>query len=48
MLVVGAGGTPLLNGGDYWVVGPLLIGGAVWFIASGALRRALGRPVGVD
>ncbi len=46
MLVVGAGGTPLLNGGDYWVVGPLLVGAGVWFVASGAWRDALGRPAG--
>ncbi len=42
MLVVGAGGTPLLNGGDYWVVGTLLVGAAAWFVASGAWRTTLG------
>jgi alpha-1,6-mannosyltransferase len=47
MLVVGAGGTPLVNGGDYWVVGPLLVIAAVWFVASGTWRAALGRPAGV-
>ena len=26
MLVVGAGGTPMFNGGAYWVTGPLLLG----------------------
>ncbi len=46
MLVVGAGGTPLLNGGDYWVTGPILVGAAVWFVASGAWRTTLGGPSG--
>ena len=46
MLVVGAGGTPLLNGGDYWVTGPLLLVGAGWFVASGSWRRAIGGPTG--
>jgi len=46
MLVVGAGGTPLVNGGDYWVIGPLLVIAAVWFVASGTWRAALGRPAG--
>ena len=44
MLVVGAGGTPLLNGGDYWVVGTLLCGAAVWFVATGGLRTTLDSP----
>ena len=44
MLVVGAGGTPLLNGGAYWVVGPLLVAGAVWFVATGAWRTTLDDP----
>ena len=47
MLVVGAGGTPLLNGGDYWVVGPLLVVAGVWFVASGMWRSALGGPARV-
>jgi Glycosyltransferase family 87 len=47
MFVVGAGGTPLLNGGDYWVVGPLLVGAGIWFVWSGSWRSALGRPVDV-
>ena len=46
MLVVGAGGTPLLNGGDYWVAGPVLIGVAAWFVLSGTWRRTIGGPVG--
>jgi hypothetical protein len=44
MLVVGAGGTPLLNGGDYWVVGTLLVAAGVWFVASGAWRTTLDDP----
>jgi len=44
MLVVGAGGTPLLNGGDSWVTGPLVVAGLVWFVASGRVRTALGEP----
>jgi len=46
MLVVNAGGTPLLNGGDFWVTGPLLLVAAVWFVASGAWRRAIGEVTG--
>ena len=46
MLVAGAGGTPLLNGGDYWVVGPLLVVAGTWFVVSGSWRDALGRPTG--
>ncbi len=46
MLVVGAGGTPLLNGGDFWVVGPLLVGAAAWFVASGTWRTTLGGQIG--
>jgi len=44
MLVVGAGGTPLLNGGDYWVTGPLVAAALVWFVASGTWRTALEGP----
>ncbi len=46
MLVVGAGGTPLLNGGDYWVAGPVLVALGAWFVASGTWRRTIGGPVG--
>ena len=45
MLVVGAGGTPMLNGGDYWVTGPLVAAALVWFVASGSWRTVLGGPV---
>lgn len=44
MLVVGAGGTPLLNGGDYWVAGTLLVAASVWFVVSGAWRTTLDDP----
>ena len=46
MLVVGAGGTPLLNGGDYWVAGPVLVAVGAWFVLSGTWWRAIGGPVG--
>ena len=39
MLLVGAGGTPMLNGGTYWVVGPVLLVALVWFVAKGYPRR---------
>lgn len=32
MLVVGAGGTPMLNGIDYVVTAPLLLAGCAWFV----------------
>ena len=41
MLVVGAGGTPLINGNAYWLTGAVLLGAAVWFVASGAWRTTL-------
>jgi hypothetical protein len=41
MLVVGAGGTPMFNGGDYWVTGPLVAAGLLWFVQSGAWRTVL-------
>ena len=45
MLVVGAGGSPLLNGGDSWVTGPLVLAGLVYLVASGRARAAVGEPV---
>jgi len=42
MLVVGAGGTPMLNGGGSWVTGPLVLAGLVWFVASGRARAVVG------
>jgi len=45
MLVVGAGGTPMLNGGDYWVISLALLGGLIWFIAGGYLRTSIKGPV---
>jgi hypothetical protein len=44
MLLVGAGGTPMLNGGAYWVTGPLVLGAIVWFVASGRGRSSLQEP----
>ena len=35
MLLVGAGGTPMFNGGAYWVTGPLVLAALVWFVWSG-------------
>jgi len=45
MLVVGAGGTPMLNGGAYWVTGPLVLAAGVWFVASGRGRASVQGPV---
>ncbi len=41
MLVVGAGGTPMLNGGAYWVTGPLLLVALVLVpvVRTGGRRR---------
>ena len=44
MFVVGAGGTPLLNGGDFWTTGPLLVAVGVWFVVGGHWRRVLDGP----
>ncbi len=32
MLAVGPGGTPMLGGGDYFVVGPLVLAASIWLI----------------
>jgi hypothetical protein len=44
MLLVGAGGTPMLDGRDFWVSGPLVLlaiaGFVVWFIAGGHGRTS--------
>jgi len=45
MLVVGAGGTPMVNGGDYWVITVLLVAGVIWFIAGAYWRTAIEGPV---
>ena len=42
MLVVGAGGTPLLNGGAYWVSGPLVLAAAAGVVVV-AVGRGRGR-----
>ncbi len=44
MLLVGAGGTPMFNGGAYWVTGPLLLGALVWFLWSGRATTVLRGP----
>jgi alpha-1,6-mannosyltransferase len=44
MLLVGAGGTPMLNGGAYWVSGPLVVAAIVWFVASARGRPSLQEP----
>lgn len=45
MLVVGAGGTPMLNGGAYWVSGPILLAALAWYLWSGRAVTTL-RGVG--
>jgi len=48
MLLVGAGGTPMLDGSDFWVTGPLVVLAIVWFIvwfiAGGHWRTSLTGP----
>jgi len=46
MLLVGAGGTPMLNGGTYWVVGPLVLAAIAWFVSGGHARSSLKESVG--
>lgn len=45
MLVVGAGGTPLLGGWTYWLTGPLLLLGCLWLGLDGRWRRIVGAEV---
>ena len=40
MLLVGPGGTPMLDGGAYWVTGPLLLAVGVWVVVSGRVTLA--------
>jgi hypothetical protein len=42
MLVVGAGGTPMLNGLAYVVTAPLLLAGCVWFFGDRHWQTVLG------
>ena len=42
MLAVGAGGTPMLNQGDWWVSGPLLVAAAAVVATGGRWRVLLG------
>jgi alpha-1,6-mannosyltransferase len=44
MLLVGAGGTPMFNGGAYWVTGPILLTSLAWFLWSGRVAAALQGP----
>ena len=44
MLMVGAGGTPMFNGGAYWVTGPLLLAALIWFVVSGRATTVLRGP----
>jgi hypothetical protein len=44
MLVVGAGGTPMFNGGTYWVTGPVLLAGLAWFLWSGRAAMMVRGP----
>ena len=44
MLLVGAGGTPMFNGGAYWVTGPILLAGSAWFLWSGRVTATLQGP----
>ena len=45
MLVVGAGGTPLLGGWTYWLTGPILIAGLIWLGLGDRWQRVLGMEV---
>jgi alpha-1,6-mannosyltransferase len=44
MLVVGAGGTPMFNGGAYWATGPILLVALAWFLWSGRVAATLRGP----
>ena len=46
MLVVGAGGTPLLGGWTFWVTGPLLLVGGLWVATGGRWRRLIAPSIG--
>ena len=39
----GPGGTPMLNGGDYWVTGPLVLVAIIWFVLVGTGRHLVDR-----
>lgn len=43
MLLVGAGGTPMLNGGAYWVTGPLVVAAVVYLARK--RRWTFGIPI---
>jgi len=44
MLLVGAGGTPMFNGGAYWVTAPILLAATAWFLGSGRVGATLQGP----
>jgi len=44
MFLVGAGGTPMFNGGAYWVTGPILLAASAWSLWSGRVTAALHGP----
>jgi hypothetical protein len=44
MLVVGAGGTPMFNGGAFWATGPILLVALAWFLWSGRVAATLRGP----
>jgi len=48
MLLVGAGGTPMFNGGAYWVTGPILGIALAWFLFSGRVATTLRGPLHGD
>ena len=48
MLLVGAGGTPMLDGGDYWVTGPLVLVAMVVRAAGYRTRLNPDRPMPPD
>ena len=41
MLLVGPGGTPMIGGNGFYVSGPLVLAGIVWFFACGQWRRVV-------
>ncbi len=43
MWLVGPGGTPMIGGDGFYVVGPLVLGALAWYVASGRWRTWWGR-----
>ncbi len=44
MLVVGAGGTPILNGWMVWITGPLMVVAIAYFASGQRWKRVIGEP----